>query len=249
MEHLDEILKLIDFTEIETNKLCFLSNNAIARESKTFLELVIESYQFQLEPTSLQQSPFSKLNTKKLKKRKKDFEIFFEDYDKNKVSVEKIKKSTFKIKRINGESWDCNLRTNKISNLNRKIFYAKVTSLNKNGHEYSHFSGVQNISQYNVSALNFYNNGINFLNRASSQIYGKGVSNSNCDVKADNNGDSFLMEVDFEKDKITFEDKNGKNWSDTLSKYVDTSFCCFSFSHCKLNSEYQVEFSNKRIEF
>ena len=247
MKELDEILKLIDFTAIEIKKLCSISNNRIARESKIFHEYILEAYQAQIDPSTLENSPFS--SKKKIERKKKMSQFFFEDYDKNKVSIEKIRKNCYKIKKTHpNNEFGNNLRTNKILETKQNFFCCKVTTINKNSNPYSHFSGVQTVSEFSVHDPNNYNGkGVNFLNRSNSQLYGKSLSGLSTPINSMENGDSFLILVDLGNDLVSFEDKNGKFWKDTLSKFVDISNCCFFFSHYQSGSEFQVEFSNKKI--
>ena len=236
--------------ELNTKKQILEEENLKLKERVGSVEGFVEEYQKRKkEKTEKEKIEKEKIEKEKFEKEKfekeKDEEIFLEQYDHGYVEINKLGSNCFTSKRKLQNGDQCNMRTNKISGLRKKIFYAKVTTLLKVD---TSFCGVQNVDHFKLSG-SIYGKGINFLNRSSSQLYGKDVGGDSTKTKIEKVGDSTLMKVDFEKDKITFEDKNGNKWSDTLSKYVDTSSCCFSFVHLRNDSEFKIEFSNKRISF
>ena len=63
-EFLDEILSLIRIPMINLKDLSEISTNETARKSKFFLEMIVESLQFQTNPESLIKSPYTKFSPK-----------------------------------------------------------------------------------------------------------------------------------------------------------------------------------------
>eukprot|EP01091_Cochliopodium_minus_P017070 TRINITY_DN6585_c0_g1_i1.p1 TRINITY_DN6585_c0_g1~~TRINITY_DN6585_c0_g1_i1.p1 ORF type:complete len:431 (-),score=121.89 TRINITY_DN6585_c0_g1_i1:95-1387(-) len=55
---IDQLLYLLRIPTISAKDLSNISNNEIARESKLFYEIVLLSYQYQIQPKSMRKSPF-----------------------------------------------------------------------------------------------------------------------------------------------------------------------------------------------